>query len=176
MAAISPDDIRTAWAPLCLGLVGVGGVLLPSQIVFSIISPDDLIGTSVSLSIVVRAIGQVVGVSMYYNVFKTHLTNLATNNLTLFAGPAISNGLQPVAGAATPILGLTEAVTNLITALAAGPFSMYAHLFPGLDTPAKEAAIQLAGHNLYKQVFPLLYFISIAWGSTAIIASLFLYG
>ncbi|TVY86809.1 Efflux pump, partial [Lachnellula willkommii] len=67
MAAIDPENITTAWAPLIIGLIGVGGVLLPSQVVFSIISPPSLIGTSVSLSIVIRAIGQVIGVSMFYN-------------------------------------------------------------------------------------------------------------
>jgi len=171
MAAIDPDNIHSAWAPLVLGLLGVGGVLLPSQVVFSIISPDDLIGTSVSLSIVIRSVGQVVGVSMYYNVFKTQLTHRATSDLTLFAAPALSNGLQP-----DPKLGLISTLTELITALAAGPLSKYAYLFPGIDTPKQIAAIELAGHNLYKGVFPLLYLISIAWGGTAIIASLFLTG
>jgi len=171
LAAINPENLHTAWAPLILGLLGVGGVLLPSQVVFSIISPDDLIGTSVALSIVVRAVGQVVGVSMYYNVFKTHLTNRVTNDLTLFAVPALSNGLKP-----DPNLGLVGTLTELITALAAGPLSRYAYLFPGIDTPKQIAAIELAGHNAYKGVFPILYLISIAWGATAIIASLFLTG
>lgn len=169
MAAADPDDISTVWAPLVIGLIGVGGVLLPSQVVFSIISPSDLIGASVALSIVIRAIGQVVGVSMFYNIFKSHLTSRATNNLQLFALPALSNGIQ---AGSNP----TETITQLITTLAAGPFSAYAHLFPGTHTPAQIAAIQLAGHNLYKGVFPILYFISIAFGGVAIIACCFLRG
>lgn len=171
MAAISPDNINTAWAPLVIGLIGVGGVLLPSQIVFSIISPNDLIGTSVSLSIVIRAIGQVVGVSMFYNVFKTQLTHLATNDLTLFALPAIENGIT----GSTPA-EITANVTALITALGAGPYSAYAHLFPATNTPEHIAAIQLAAHNLFMHVFPLLYKIAIAWGGAAVVATFFLYG
>ncbi|KAG0650126.1 Efflux pump FUS6 [Hyphodiscus hymeniophilus] len=171
MAAIDPENIKTAWGPLIVGLIGVGGVLLPSQVVFSIISPDDLIGTSVSLSIVVRAIGQVVGVSMFYNVFKHQLTDRATNDPSLFALPALANGLTVSSPAA-----LVPTITDLITALAAGPFSSYAYLFPGIDTPAQIAAVQLAGHNLYKGVFPLLYLIAIAWGAAACIACLFLTG
>jgi hypothetical protein len=169
MAAVDPEDISTVWAPLVIGLIGVGGVLLPSQVVFSIISPNHLIGTSVALSIVIRAIGQVVGVSMYYNIFKSHLTARATGNLALFAVPALSNGIQagpdPVA-----------TITQLITTLGAGPFSAYAHLFPGTHTPAQIAAIQLAGHNLYKGAFPILYLISIAFGGAAIVACCFLQG
>ena len=138
---------------------------------FSIISPDDIIGTSVSLSIVIRAIGQVVGVSMYYNVFKTQLTQRATNDPLLFALPALANGVTVSSPA-----DLVRTISELITALAAGPFSRYAYLFPGVDTPMKVAAIEAAGHNLYKAVFPPLYFISIAWGSAAIIACLFLTG
>jgi hypothetical protein len=171
MAAIDPENINTAWAPLVIGLIGVGGVLLPSQIVFSIISPYDIIGTSVSLSIVIRAMGQVIGVSMFYNIFKQHLTDRATNQPLLFAFPALENGLTFPPGSDP-----TAVITELITTLAAGPFSAYAHLFPGIDTPEQIAAIQLAGHNLYKGVFPILYFISIAWGGAAIIACFFLTG
>lgn len=171
MAAIDPEDIRTAWAPLIIGLLGVGGVLLPSQVVFSIISPYDIIGTSVALSIVVRAIGQVVGVSMFYNIFKQHLTQRATNDIQLFAVPAIQAGLTFPPGS-NPV----DIITDLITALGAGPFSAYAHLFPGITTPMQIEAIQLAGHNLYKGVFPILYLISIAWGGAAILACFFLSG
>ena len=171
MAAIDPENVHTAWGALIVGLIGVGGVLLPSQVVFSIIAPDDLIGTSVSLSIVIRAIGQVVGVSMYYNVFKHQLTERATNDLSLFALPAIQNGLT-VSNPAD----IVSTITRLITTLAAGPFSHYAHLFPGINTPEQIAGIQLAGHNLFKGVFPLLYFISIAWGAAAIVACFFLTG
>ena len=171
MATADPDNINSVWGPLIIGLIGVGGVLLPSQVVFSIVSPDDLIGTSVSLSIVVRAIGQVVGISMFYNVFKHHLTARATGDPALFAIPALSNGLK-----VGNLTDLVPQVTALVTALSAGPFSHYAHLFPGIDTPTQIAAIQHAGHNLYKGVFPLLYLISIAWGGAAIIACFFLTG
>lgn len=129
MAAIDPEDLSTAWAPLIIGLIGVGGVLLPSQIIFSIISPHDLIGTSVSLSIVIRSMGQVIGVSMFYNIFKQHLTDRATNQPMLFALPALDNGLT-FSATQDPVAVLTA----LITTLAAGPLSAYAHLFPGIST------------------------------------------
>jgi hypothetical protein len=158
MAAIDPENINTAWVPLVLGLIGVGGVLLPSQVVFSIISPYDLIGTSVALSIVISAIGQVVGVSMYYNVFKTRLTHRATDP-ALIALPAIENGLQFTS---LDPAALTPNITMLVTALAAGPFDAYAYLFPNIDSPEQIAGVQMAAHNLYKPVFPVLYLISIA--------------
>lgn len=171
MAAVDPENINTAWAPLIIGLIGVGGVLLPSQVVFSIISPSDIIGTSVSLSIVVRAIGQVVGVSMFYNIFAHGLKTTAQNDLTVFAVPALTAGLKVPAGG-----DLVATITELITTLTAGPFSNYAHYFPGLDTPEAIATITRAGHNLYKDQFPILYLISIAWGGAACLACFLLTG
>lgn len=58
MSLFNRQDINTIWAPYVLALFGVGGVLLPSQVVFSVITPDELIGTSIALSLVVRMIGQ----------------------------------------------------------------------------------------------------------------------
>lgn len=171
MAAIDPENIATAWAPLTIGLIGVGGVLLPSQVVFSIISPPDLIGTSVALSIVIRAVGQVIGVSMFYNIFSHRLTLRATNDLALFALPALQAGVTVPPGSSVEAV-----ITNLVTTLAAGPFSFYAHLFSGVTTQMQIDAIQLAGHNLFKGVFPVLYLISIAWGGVAIVACFFLSG
>merc|ERR1712000_436575 len=127
VAAADPDNINTVWAPLIIGLLGVGGVLLPSQVVFSIISPETLIGTSIALSIVIRAIGQVIGVSMFYNLFHSHIEYRAMSNFTI-------------------------------------------------SDPENIAAIQQAGHELYKTAFPELYLVSIAFGGAAIISCFFLKG
>ena len=160
MAAIDPENINTAWAPIVFGLIGVGGVLLPSQVIFSIITPDELLGTGVALSIIIRMIGQVVGVSMFYNIFHQHAQ---TNALKYFAIPALEAGFDSVAS-----------ITELATTLTAGPLTAYAHMFPQLDSPEKIASIVAAGHEMYKHCFPILYLISIAWGGAAIISSFFL--
>lgn len=162
MAAVDPENINTVWAPLIIGLIGVGGVLLPSQVIFSIITPNDLIGTGVALSVVIRMIGQVVGVSMFYNIFLQRVKAAA---LEKFAIPAITAGFYDV-----------ESITALVTALGAGPLQHYVNIgiFPQLDTPEKVASIILAGHETYKGAFPILYLIAIAFGAIAIGASFFL--
>jgi hypothetical protein len=160
MAAIDPENIKTAWAPMVLGLIGVGGVLLPCQVIYSIITPDELLGTGVALSIVVRMIGQVVGVSMFYNIFLHHVHE---NAVKYFAIPAIQVGFTSV-----------EGITQLATTLTAGPLTSYAHYFPELDSPEKIHTIVVAGHELFKRCFPILYLISIAFGGAAIISSFFL--
>jgi hypothetical protein len=162
MAAVDPENVNTVWAPLVIGLVGVGGVLLPSQVIFSIITPDDLIGTGVALSVAIRMIGQVVGVSMFYNIFIQRVTAAA---VPTFAVAAFKVGIYDV-----------PTITSLVSILGAGPLEHYVALFPKIDTPEKLALIVQAGHDTYKQAFPILYLIAIAFGGAAIIASLFLSG
>ena len=160
MAAVDPENISTVWAPMIFGLLGVGGVLLPSQVVFSIITPDDLIGTAIALSIVIRMLGQVIGISMFYNVFIQQVKKKA---IAYFAFPAILVGFDDI-----------TSITALATTLTAGPLSSHLSLFPQINTPEKYEIIVTAGHELYKHCFPILYLISIAFGSAAIVSAFFL--
>jgi hypothetical protein len=162
MATADPENINTMWAPLIFGLLGVGGVLLPSQVVFSIISPAEHIGASVALSIVVRSIGQVIGVSMFYNIFKQNVTNSVYSHVQEFVVPAVELVGADVA-----------AITALVTALTAGPFEVYAHLF-NATTQAQIDAIVKGGHEVYKGCFGELYLISIAFGGAATLCFFFL--
>merc|ERR1712000_479056 len=57
----------------------------------------------------------------------------------------------------------------------AGLFSAYAANF-NITDPENIAAIQQAGHELYKTAFPELYLVSIAFGGAAIISCFFLKG
>ena len=162
MAAADPENIKTMWTPLIFGLLGVGGVLLPSQVVFSIISPPDHIGASVALSIVIRSIGQVIGVSMFYNIFSQNVTKSVYHHVQEFVVPAVGLvGADPTAIAA------------LVMALTAGPFEDYAHLF-NATTQAQIDAIVNGGHEVYKGCFGELYLISVAFGSAAILCFFFL--
>lgn len=165
MAAVDPNNLNTCWAPIIFGLIGVGGVLLPSQVVFSIISPDELIGSSVALSIVIRSIGQVIGISMFYNLFKNHLSD-QSRAIPLFVAPVLQAGVTG--------LSSVETITELITTLTAGPFSYYAHLFPGVTTQAQIDVIQSAGHDLYQSAFPPMYLVAIAFGGAACISCFFM--
>jgi hypothetical protein len=162
MATADPENINTMWAPLTFGLFGVGGVLLPSQVVFSIISPPELIGASVALSIVVRSIGQVVGVSMFYNVFKQKVTASVYNNIENFVVPVAS------------VVGFnTAAITDVVITLASGPFEAYAHVY-NITSQSKIDQIVQGGHDVYKVCFPPLYLISVAFGGAAIMSFFFL--
>lgn len=176
MAAVDPDNINTIWAPIVFGLIGVGGVLLPSQIVFSIISPEELIGTSVALSIVVRCLGQVVGVAMFFNIFVTQTAKRAMENPNLIILPALTHGVfVKNAAGQVDLPATTELITKLITTLAAGPLSHYAPTqFPMLNTPEAVQAIQDAGSQLYRHSFDKMYLIAVPWGAAAVAVSFLL--
>lgn len=165
MSLFDPNNINSVWAPMIFGLIGVGAVLLPSQVVFSVISPDDLNGTSVALSLVVRMIGQVVGKSMFYNIFKTELQKKATS---ILAVPAVSVGFGGP--------DVVERITKLVTTTTAGPLSHYVGLFPEIQGPEELATVVNAGQKMYSKVFPLLYLVAIPWGVLAGISCLALWG
>ncbi|KAH8690520.1 fungal trichothecene efflux pump [Talaromyces proteolyticus] len=158
MAAVDPHNINTVWAPLVLGLLSVGGVLIPNQIIITLISPDDLIATATCLTVCLRAIGQVVGVSIFYNQFISVMTK---NAYTYVLPAALEIGIFN-----------TTTIENMLPSLIAVPFSEYVATIPQADTPQKinilhEAVIQAFGHS-----FPRVYYISIAFGATACIASM----
>lgn len=140
----------------------MGGVLLPNQVVFTVIAPDDLIGSSVALSVVMRILGQVVGKSVFFNIFSERLKS---------EGPAII-GIPLVTAGFTSI----ERMTLLVTTFMAGPFSRSVHLFPELDSPEKIASVTDAVHQLYAKVLAHIYLMSVPWGVVACVSCLGLYG
>ena len=168
MSLYDPANINTVWAPMIFGLIGTGAVLLPSQVVFSVITPDDLIGTSVALSLVIRMMGQVIGKSMFYNLFREQVQEKAAGIIGLpavLAGFVTPEGLPDVPG-----------ITKLVTTLTAGPLDHYLSLFPQIDTPEKLASIVAAGQELYSKCFQLLFYVSIPFGVLAIISCFGLWG
>ena len=46
LVLISPHDIRSAWAPIVLALIGVGGVLVPNQVVTTVITFQPIMSSS----------------------------------------------------------------------------------------------------------------------------------
>lgn len=106
---------------------------------------------------------------MFYNIFRTEITNLATNpaNFNLFVIPALQAGFR------TP-----ARITTLVTQLTAGPLQFYVDrgYFPEITSTASVMTLVAAGKELYSRAFPLLYLISIAWGGLACVSCLFLWG
>lgn len=160
MAAVDPNNVNTVWAPLVLGLTGVGGVLVPNQVIVTIISPDDLIATATCLTVSLRSIGQVIGISLFYTQFIAKLT-------TEVEAKIIPAAME---------VGITDALVleSMASTLLAIPFSEYAAELPQLNTPEKYELLHQAVIGAFGVSFSKVYLISIAFGTTACIASWFL--
>ncbi|CAK3876209.1 related to MFS drug efflux pump [Lecanosticta acicola] len=155
-------NVNTIWAPLIIALFGVGGVSLPNQVIFTVIAPDDLIGSSVAIAVVLRVLGQVVGKSVFFNIFSERLKA---------DGPAIVGIPLVKAGFTSP-----QRMSMLIEAYMSGPISQSLHLFPELHSPATLAMVSNAVHQLYGKVLAHIYLMSLPWGLIACVSCLGLYG
>ena len=62
------------YLPVCLACLGVGAVIIPNQIIASIVCPDDLIGSVTALTISVRVIGGAIAYAIYYNILRQKFT------------------------------------------------------------------------------------------------------
>ncbi|KAF2028584.1 MFS general substrate transporter [Setomelanomma holmii] len=159
MAAIDPHNINTAWAPLIIGLFGVGGVLFPNQIIVTIITPDDLLATVTSLTFVIRGVSQAVALTLLQNRLSAEVQARAVNTVAI---PALRAGVPSI-----------KAIEALISSLTAVPFKEYvpAALPQVMRNPTGYEALRNATVELFGQSFPLLYYIGLGFGVAGCIAS-----
>lgn len=160
MCAVDPHNINTAWAPVIFGLIGIGGVLFPNQLVATIITPDDLLATITALTFALRAASQVIGLSVFYS----ELVRSVTANTYTDVVPAVVK-----AG----IYNVTQ-IEDLMNGLTAIPFRQYAPLLPELDTPQKYEMVRQATVACFGKSFQIVYFVALAFGGLACIASVFM--
>lgn len=160
MSAISPHNISTAWAPVIFGLIGVGGVLFPNQLVATIITPDDLLATITALTFALRAAAQVIGLTL----FQSQLVRSVTANTYKYIVPA---ALKVGIYNATEIRGLAEGLTAI-------PFVQYAPLLPQVDTVEKYELLKQATVECFGGSFRSVYLVALAFGGAACVASGFM--
>ncbi|CAK7265365.1 hypothetical protein SEPCBS57363_001545 [Sporothrix epigloea] len=160
LAAVDVHNINTAWAPLCLGLLGVGGVLIPNQIIVTVICPDDLVATATCLTVCLRAVGQVIGTSVFFTQF---VSVLRARTLEMVVPVALHSGIDDIA-----------TLKNMMYELLSQAWDEWVLTVPALDTPEKIANVHEAVITAYGGAFSRVYLISIAFGVTAILASFFI--
>ena len=160
MSIARTDNMYQVYAPLCFAALGVGGVIIPNQIIITIICPDDLIATATALALTVRVIGGSIGYAVYYNAFKTAFTTNAGNSFatTLILNASIYDQLE--------IEAIALDVSN----------NLYADIlvFPDITTQAQYDTILDAGRELFASSFPILWYAAIAFGGASIICCIFL--
>ena len=157
LAAVNQTNPSLGIGMSFLGGLGVGGIIVPAAVILTIISPDENIATITAVTLSIRLIGGSIGYAIYFNVFENKLTDIIPTTVGL---AVIEAGLP-----------LTE-VVPFIEAIIARNTTAIAQL-NGL-TPAILTAANNAVNDCYVQGFRQIYFVSIAFGGAAIIASIFL--
>lgn len=72
LAVADVNNLYQLWGLLVLASLGIGGILVPTTIITTIICPDDLIATMTALTLAIRIIGGVVG----YTVYVSHIPRI----------------------------------------------------------------------------------------------------
>lgn len=159
MAAANRSNENAVYAILLISGLGVGGIVIPTSVITTIICPDDLIATITALTLSVRVIGGAIGYAIYYNVLVQKLTPILIKNVST---------AMVIGGIKEP-----EVIKEAIELTSASLTQVILHL-PGVDGNVKLwESIVLAGQNAYAAAYPWVYYCSIAFGGVSIIASLF---
>lgn len=137
-----------------LGGLGVGGLVQPTGTILTIISPDEFLATIVSACISIRLIGGTIGYAVYFNI----LQNTLTKELPIKVGLAALKAGVP----------LTD-IKDLVIAVAYQNTTALASYSPIILTAVTEAY-----KDAYVEGFRMIYLVSIAFGGSAVVASLFL--
>ncbi|KAL2198723.1 fungal trichothecene efflux pump [Corynascus similis CBS 632.67] len=158
MALARRDNINAVYAILFMTGIGVGGITIPVSTVATILCRADAIATVTALTLAVRLVGGAVGYAVYFNVFVRRLV------------PELAALLPPVCarvGIADP-----EVVAQVIRLTAASLVSEIRNL-PGVDDDmAVWEVLIAAGQQAYANVYPWVYYCSVAFGGVSVVASL----
>ncbi|KAK5079858.1 hypothetical protein LTR24_008884 [Lithohypha guttulata] len=157
LTVADPHDHGTIIAPLVLALIGVGGVLVPNQVIITVITPDDLIASVTALTVGLRAQAQVVGLAIYYNRFLAEITK----NTYTYIVPAFVQVQY----------GNPELIEHMVEALTSVPFREWATTVPPFPHADSAAILQEAATQAFAHAFKLVYYITIAFGVPACIAA-----
>ncbi|KAK6508887.1 hypothetical protein TWF481_003654 [Arthrobotrys musiformis] len=156
MAAISPNNINTAWAPLILGLLGSGGTNIPNQIILTLVTPDDMVPTATALSVTIRILFLSIGVSIFQNRFLTEVTKNASQYIV---PAAIRVGIFD-----------PQAIMQLISSVTAVPLEQYVALYlPEVDSAEKYQVLLVAVRTAFSRSFQMLYYLTIPFSVVACI-------
>ncbi|KAK8167417.1 major facilitator superfamily domain-containing protein [Phyllosticta citribraziliensis] len=155
------NNLHTVYAVLTLAALGVGGVIIPCQIIITIICPDDLIATATAMALSVRMIGGCIGFAIYYNIFKTHYTD---NAYTTIAPAAITYGF----------VFDTATIYNIALDISAN-LNKNLTTYPTLrNNPVGVERIIEAGRECFAKSFPHMYWAGVGFGIASTVAAVFL--
>jgi hypothetical protein len=160
LAVARLDNLHVVYGILVVAGLGIGGIVVPASIITTIICPDDLIATIAALTLSIRVIGGAIGYTTYYNVFFNKVQKAITINIvTACLDNNIFNAtIWTQAGELTGASLINEIL-----------------YLPGVDGNVTIwNSIVRAGQEAFADSYPIVYYVSIAFGCVAILASVFL--
>jgi hypothetical protein len=158
MVTLNRYNVWRSYIFLIISGLGVGGIVVPASIITAIICPDELIATVTALTISIRVLGGAIGYAIYYNVFLEHFKTNAKKEIVPIL---LSVGIKD-----------EKSIVGIINLTGAGLIDVIRTL-PGMTDELWEAIV-LAGQLAYASSYKYVYYVSIAFGVAATIASLFL--
>ncbi|KAK0384869.1 hypothetical protein NLU13_7347 [Sarocladium strictum] len=157
--------VPTVYPIITLASIGVGAVIIPCSLIAQVVCPTDLIGTITAITLSIRYIGGAVGFAVFYNVFF-HKYYTLTNEI---AAPMVAEA------------GVTLDFFELIALVSLGSNAVFEPLHELIATSPtihhRDTAYQTimdAVYYTFSIAYQWPYWISIAFGVTCIICSLFL--
>ena len=163
MACVHVWNLNTIYAPLIIGCLGTGGVVVPCSIITTIICPDDLIATITALTLSIRVIGGAIGFTIYYNVFYHKFTGYAYE-------------IVGIKACVEQLLIFNKTlVTELATLAGNAQFDELRRVTDTFqDTPNAYPVIIGATQVAFSYAYRYPYYVSIAFGGIPVICSCFL--
>ncbi|KAF2152875.1 MFS general substrate transporter [Myriangium duriaei CBS 260.36] len=163
LAIVNKDNVSSAWAPLVLALFATGGALVPSQLIITTITPDDLIASVAAFTLAVRAQAQVIGIGIFYNEFE----KVVTKRTYEYVVPAFIK------------IGFLDAetrqtITSMMSSLTSIPLREFALAYPQLKDQISYAIVLEATTDVFAAAFKHMWYITIAFGVFACVASAFI--
>ena len=158
VAISNPNNPKTTVALSTIGTLGVGGVLVPAATVAITVCPDELIATTVAISLSIRVIGGSIGYAIYDNIFRTKLKTKLPTYVALYV---VKAGLPPTSA------------KEFVELFVGAPQKLANVSVPGL-TPAVIEAATLGSRTAYADSLKDVWYTSIAFGSLAVLACVFL--
>jgi Fungal trichothecene efflux pump (TRI12) len=154
MATVDQNTPAKAIGLSFLGGLGTGGILQPAATILTIVSPDEAIATITAATVSIRLVGASIGYAIYFNVLQNKVASVLPLNVATAAANA---GVAP------------DKIPQFMSAFLGGNTTALA----GYSLTVIEAATD-AVKSSYVEGFRLVYFVSIAFGGSAVIACLFL--
>lgn len=151
MACATLTNLPVLWFVITLACLGVGAVIVPNQVIAGIVCPDDLLATITAATISARVLGGTIAYTIYYDIFTLRFDSLAEK----YIGPAAYK-----VGIKDP-----RQITYIVGLLRSGAYSQLLK-FPetGVTTQMQVDVLTLAGKETLVHSYPMVYYVSIAFG------------